>query len=216
MKNYAKLALAGALMLAFQANAQTTNLVQTINFNLTAYEQGDTTETPPNVVQKANKISVRSQDLISLIADDLGTTFSKKAKLIVKRPAGELTGGQAFVREPGKTNVDTPIEGLTEEPVTRIFDTKFNTEKETLTGKAFTFDHVTFDAGGVSFDLTGFLTETFNTQKGKGGTFTFRSGTMKAAGTGTDSTSGEEGVPVVLTGTVQISEKEIEVEEGTP
>jgi len=209
MKNYAKIALAGALMLAFQANAQVTNLVQTINFTMTAYFQTSETD--------SGKAAVNTKTIISILGLELDKVFSEKAKLIVKRDASDIEStGQVFVRETAnKVNTDTavPPEILTETIVRRILDVKVNESKGTVTGKAFTADSVTLNAASGTFDVSGFITEQISTVSKGGNTFQVRSGTLKASGTGTYFASPTaESVDTVLTGTIQLSGKTLEVE----
>src|SRR5947208_2795294 len=100
------LTLAALACAPFQrANAAVTNLVQTINLKLTVYTEDDTTTNASTVTTPVVKLSKATKDIIGLLGDATGNTFTTKAKLILVTTLGGSEDTSIFVRD-GASDVD--------------------------------------------------------------------------------------------------------------
>jgi hypothetical protein len=216
MKNYLKAGLTTALIsLAGAYGSQAdTNLVQDVIFQFTAYYQAGTTSNSTSIITDSGKASLKNKDIIALIGLEQGINYTSNAKLIVKRPAGDTNFPVVYVRDKvNGTTTDTAAGDLLSESThLRIAETKTVLKNGSTTGKTFTQEEWTLSTSQASFDVAGFVNESIITSLYKGDYFTFRSGVLKANGTGMYNASAVySNAPVVLTGTINVTGRKFEV-----
>jgi len=194
MKNTLKLAVIVALMAigVAQTNAQDKTIwVQKVNISLTAWKDGD-----------PKPVKITTKDIVSRLSgftsvDVTNPVFSTGSQLLIKQ---DTTAGdnQVFVVRDPKTHVDTDVSAF--------FDVGSTASVEFTAGtKTVRHSITTFIFGGLvdlSFNISGFTTETSGTANGAEVT---KSAKAAVSGTATVATS-----EAVVNGTISLSGGKLE------
>jgi len=106
MKQFNKLTAIAALftLAAFETNADTTNLVQSISIQLAGYSQGATQSNSTAIVTGVSNSRVGTDSVIAALGASTGNTFSRLARLVSVTPLPD--GFSTIQVRDGSTSVD--------------------------------------------------------------------------------------------------------------
>ena len=226
MRNKIKLVLMSCLLAAgaAQSQAQNTviNLVQELRFKLTGYYQMSMTENANSFFRHAGKITINNKDIINLIEQEVDIIFSEDAKLLLISGTPVDSTPKVIIRDHFEgERFDTDVtQYFSAEILASIEDTTIN--KNPLKANGSSYDVVAFELtlSQVHFRIQGFGKTKVDTGKYEGDPVAIvHTGKVEISGNGYYKVSFLSGVvPVALTGTVQISGKEVKAmtEESTP
>lgn len=224
MRNTVKLILVGALLFAGAAHSRAQNtvlkVVQELRFKLTGYYQMIPTDSSSAIYRNTGKVTIVNNDIINLLEGEVDFIFSSDAKLLL---ISEIPPGptpipldptpRVVVRDSYQgEKFDTDVtEYFKAKVLTSIEDTKIN--KNPLKASGSSYDVLAFELNltPASFKLQGFAKMQVSTGTYENDPKTIiHTGKVNVTGSGEYQVSIIEGVrPVALTGTIQISGKDV-------
>ncbi len=90
-----------------EAANPSTNIVQSVNFQISGFSQGATNNPSINITTiTVDKFKITTKDVIVLIGDAIPTTFSSKARLVYVDKHNSITNVQAYEIRDGSNTVD--------------------------------------------------------------------------------------------------------------
>jgi len=200
---------------AAQSEAQNTalNIVQDLNFKLTAYYQMSPTENSSAFFRHAGKVSVTNKDLINLIEKEVNIIFSSNAKLLLISTTPQDLTPKVVIRDKFEgEKFDTDVtQYFTAEVLASIEETKINKNPLKTNGKSYDVVAFEMNASQTQFKVLGFGNTKVNTGKREGDPVAIvHTGKVDVSGSGDYQVSVLGGViPVALTGTIQITGTEV-------